>query len=66
MAQTLASPANLFLFDMAAGKEGAFGASLLEMDHEVGRVMGALKASNVDDNTLVMVTGDNGNWECKW
>ena len=28
MAQTLASPANLFLFDMAAGKEGAFGASL--------------------------------------
>ena len=44
---------------------GAFGASLLEMDNEVGRVMAALKASNVDDNTLVMVTGDNGPWECK-
>jgi hypothetical protein len=42
-----------------------FAASLLEMDNEVGRVMAAPKKADVDENTLVLVTGDNGPWECK-
>jgi membrane-anchored protein YejM (alkaline phosphatase superfamily) len=37
-----------------------FAASLLEMDNEVGRVMVALTKAKVDENTLVLVTGDNG------
>jgi hypothetical protein len=31
----------------------------------VGAIMAALKASGVDDNTLVVVSGDNGPWETK-
>eukprot|EP00037_Helgoeca_nana_P026422 m.298002 g.298002 ORF g.298002 m.298002 type:complete len:63 (+) comp27213_c1_seq2:1223-1411(+) len=31
----------------------------------MGAIMAALKASGVDDNTLVLVTGDNGPWEVK-
>ena len=42
----------------AARARGAFGAALMEMDDEVGRVMAALEAHGVADNTLFLVTGD--------
>ena len=32
----------------------------LEMDHHVGRLMAALKTFNIDDNTIVIFTADNG------
>eukprot|EP00037_Helgoeca_nana_P026423 m.298021 g.298021 ORF g.298021 m.298021 type:complete len:192 (+) comp27213_c1_seq4:816-1391(+) len=51
-----------------SGKTGAAGHfydTLLELDETVGAIMAALKASGVDDNTLVLVTGDNGPWEVK-
>lgn len=47
------------------GASGHFYDSLLELDETIGAVMAALKSSGVDDNTLVLVTGDNGPWEVK-
>ena len=43
----------------------AFAASLMEMDAEMGTLMRALDAFGLANDTLVMVAGDNGNWECK-
>lgn len=51
-----------------SGKTGAAGHfydTLMELDDTVGVIMGALKDSGVDNNTLVFVTGDNGPWETK-
>ena len=39
---------------------GPFGDALAELDWGVGQVMQALKDANVDDNTLVFFTADNG------
>lgn len=41
-------------------RERVYGAMLLAMDRSVGRVMAALKAQGLDDNTLVVFTSDNG------
>ena len=37
-------------------------AALMEMDDEMGNVMRSLDANRVSNETLIMVTGDNGNW----
>ena len=50
---------------VAAKERGPFGAALVEMDNEVGRLVMALKTNDIFDHTLVLVTGDNGPWECK-
>ncbi len=37
-----------------------YGAMILSLDRGVGRVMAALKANGLDENTLVIFTSDNG------
>lgn len=44
---------------------GPFGAALREMDNEVGALVGTLKDLGALDDTLILVTGDNGPWQCK-
>ena len=39
---------------------GPYGDSLAELDWGVGQVMQALKDANVDENTFVFFTADNG------
>jgi arylsulfatase A-like enzyme len=41
-------------------KLGIYGDFLMETDDCVGRVLNALKAHGLDDNTLVILTADNG------
>jgi len=45
-----------------ATARGAFGDALAEVDWIVGEVVGALKAQGLEQNTLVLFTGDNGPW----
>jgi arylsulfatase A len=42
--------------------QGVYGDSVKEIDWSVGRVLQALKDNNLDENTLVMFTSDNGPW----
>lgn len=48
--------------DRFGGKSGAgsYGDYLVQMDHEVGRVLDALKENGYDQNTLVIFSSDNG------
>ena len=39
---------------------GMFGDAITEMDWAVGEVIQALKNSNVEDNTFIFFTADNG------
>ena len=39
---------------------GDYGDKIMESDYHVGLVLDALKAANIDDNTLVVYTSDNG------
>ena len=41
-------------------RERVYGAMIRSLDRGVGRVMQALKANGLDENTLVMFTSDNG------
>lgn len=45
-----------------AGKSGAgpYGDYVAQLDHEIGRVLKALKASEMEDDTLVLFSSDNG------
>ena len=47
-----------------AGKSanGPYGDWIEELDWSVGRVLDALQELNLDDNTLVLFTSDNGPW----
>eukprot|EP00462_Mataza_sp_D1_P007511 CAMPEP_0175123268 /NCGR_PEP_ID=MMETSP0087-20121206/2151_1 /TAXON_ID=136419 /ORGANISM="Unknown Unknown, Strain D1" /LENGTH=487 /DNA_ID=CAMNT_0016404945 /DNA_START=176 /DNA_END=1639 /DNA_ORIENTATION=- len=47
------------------GDSGFFYDTLLEVDETIGFIMESLKENGVDNNTLVLVTGDNGPWEEK-
>jgi arylsulfatase A len=44
---------------------GLYGDVVEELDWSVGRIMQTLKRLNLDDNTLVMFTSDNGPWLVK-
>ena len=50
--------------DKFKGKSGAglYGDVMMEIDWSVGEIMKALKANGVEDNTLVLMTSDNGPW----
>src|SRR3954470_5610802 len=41
---------------------GLFGDVVMELDWSVGQILEALKRNNVDNNTFVMFTSDNGPW----
>jgi arylsulfatase A-like enzyme len=54
----------LFVSDKHRGKSGAglYGDVMLEIDWSVGEIMKALRESGVAENTLVVLTSDNGPW----
>jgi arylsulfatase len=54
----------LFVSDKFKGKSerGLYGDVIMEIDWSVGQVLKALKDNNIDDNTLVIFTSDNGPW----
>jgi arylsulfatase A-like enzyme len=54
----------LFCSKKFKGKSGAglYGDVMMEIDWSVGEITKALKASGVEDNTLVIFTSDNGPW----
>lgn len=41
-------------------RERVYGAMVVSIDRSVGRIMAALKAEGLDENTLVVFTSDNG------
>jgi arylsulfatase A-like enzyme len=41
---------------------GLFGDVVMEVDWSVGQILEALKRNNLDENTLVIFTSDNGPW----
>lgn len=43
-------------------RQGLYGDVMMELDWSVGEVMKALRETGVEDNTLVIVTSDNGPW----
>ncbi len=54
----------LFVSEKHRGKSerGVFGDVIMEIDWSVGQILATLKRLNLDDNTLVMFTSDNGPW----
>jgi len=54
----------LFASEEFLGKSerGLYGDVIEEMDHNVGRVLSHLEKLGVEENTLVIVTSDNGPW----
>jgi len=54
----------LHVSDKFKGKSGAglFGDVVMEVDWSVGQILGALKKNELDKNTLVVFTSDNGPW----
>jgi arylsulfatase A-like enzyme len=54
----------LFASEKFAGKSrrGMYGDAVEELDWSVGQVLAALKAEQLDKNTLVIFTSDNGPW----
>lgn len=54
----------LFVSEKHRGKseQGLYGDVIMEIDWSVGQILATLKRLNLDDNTLVMFTSDNGPW----
>jgi arylsulfatase A-like enzyme len=44
---------------------GLYGDVVEELDHSMGELMKTLKSLNIDENTLVIFTSDNGPWNLK-
>lgn len=42
---------------------GIFGDVIMELDWSIGEIMRALKEAGVSDNTMLIVTSDNGPWK---
>jgi arylsulfatase A-like enzyme len=51
-----------------AGKssKGPYGDGLMELDYHVGEVLDALKEAGIDNNTIVVMTSDNGPTLDQW
>ena len=54
----------LYVSEKFAGKSGVglFGDVMLELDWSVGEIMGAIKRHQLEEDTLVVFTSDNGPW----
>lgn len=54
----------LFVSDKFKGKSerGLYGDVIMEIDWSVGQILATLKANNLDENTIVIFTSDNGPW----
>jgi arylsulfatase len=54
----------LFVSDKFKGKSerGLYGDVIMEIDWSVGQILSALKANDLDENTIVIFTSDNGPW----
>jgi arylsulfatase A-like enzyme len=54
----------LFVAPEFAGKSehGRFGDAVMEIDWSVGQILAALAQHGIDQDTLVLFTGDNGPW----
>lgn len=54
----------LFVSDKFRGKSGRglYGDVIMEIDWSVGQILNALKSHNIDQNTVVIFTSDNGPW----
>jgi arylsulfatase A-like enzyme len=39
---------------------GVYADTKLEVDHNVGQILGAIKSARLEENTIVILTGDNG------
>jgi arylsulfatase A-like enzyme len=54
----------LFVSDKFKGKSeaGIFGDVMMEVDWSVGEILGAIRKNELQDNTLVIFTSDNGPW----
>lgn len=57
----------LFTSPEFAGKSkgGPYGDVIEELDHSMGEILKTLKALNIDEQTLVIFTSDNGPWDLK-
>ncbi|MCU0781807.1 MAG: sulfatase [Akkermansiaceae bacterium] len=55
----------LYCRDEFKGKSGAglYGDVMLEIDWSVGEILGAIRETGVERNTMVILTSDNGPWE---
>lgn len=47
---------------LGKSKRGLYGDVVEEIDHSVGKVLEALKAQGIAENTIVVFTSDNGPW----
>ena len=54
----------LYVSDKFAGKSGAglFGDVMMEVDWSVGEILNTIRKHELQDNTLVIFTSDNGPW----
>ncbi|MBI2477940.1 MAG: sulfatase [Planctomycetia bacterium] len=54
----------LYVSDKFKGKSerGLFGDVMMEVDWSVGQILETLRMNEIDDNTLVIFTADNGPW----
>ena len=54
----------LYVSDKFRGKSsrGLFGDVMMEVDWSVGQILGALRSNQLEKNTLVIFTSDNGPW----
>src|SRR5262249_21211738 len=43
-------------------QQGAYGDVIMEIDWSVGQILDALRRHNLEDNTIVIFTSDNGPW----
>ena len=54
----------LFVSDKFKGKseQGLYGDVMMEIDWSIGQILDKLQKERLDDNTLVIITSDNGPW----
>ena len=56
----LSQPGNGGIFDLDGGSQKTYQQMIEAMDRQIGRVLQALKANGLTENTIVIFTSDNG------